>query len=65
MTEIQIESLQLEEQREKMCTGKEPYPSESAALAAIKVLRKSGLLRKPHQLTPYKCKFADHYHFGH
>lgn len=62
----EFESLALREQWERMCSGKEKFPSEAAAMAAIRLLRIEGRARKGHQLTPYLCKFGDpHWHFGH
>lgn len=50
---------------ESMCAGKESYPSESAANAAIKVYRKVKNVNKGSLLHSYECRFCEQWHFGH
>lgn len=53
---------------ERQCAGKERYPSESAASAALKALRKEKLLRRAETMRVYQCDFVTdepHFHFGH
>ena len=49
--------------RRKSCTGKLQFPTQDAALSAIKALTRSkgwqGLL------VPYRCSFCGQFHFGH
>ena len=58
------QSLAEQETREKMCEGKEPFPSMSAATAALKLYVKRRILRS-NGLVPYKCNFCKQYHLGH
>jgi hypothetical protein len=63
---MEPQSLEEHEQFERMCCGKERYPSESSAWAAIKVMRAARLLRRrTYLLNPYACKFCLEWHFGH
>lgn len=51
---------------ESSCAGKEKYPSEEAANAAIKACRDMGLIHNASHLAPYPCNFcAPNWHFGH
>lgn len=50
---------------ERMCAGKEKYPSESATSAAIKVYRKAKNIKKSSLLHSYECRFCGQWHFGH
>lgn len=49
---------------EVSCLGKQPYPSESAAVAARRVLIRNGLVDHPGGLDVYPCRFAEHWHLG-
>lgn len=49
---------------EKGCAGKEAYPSESAAIAAIKIFRKEGTLHRPSRIDAYECQFCGAWHLG-
>jgi hypothetical protein len=49
--------------RRRMCGAKDRFPSEEAALAAIRRLRRA---TGTHDwLTPYRCRFCGGFHFGH
>lgn len=49
---------------ERICAGKEPYPSESAATAAVKVYRKAKINKKGSRLHSYECRFCEQWHIG-
>ncbi len=58
---------------ERGCAGKDPYPTEAAALAHVIALYRGRLRvsndRLPRQewglMLPYKCLFGNHWHVGH
>lgn len=50
---------------DRMCLGKEQYPSEAAAVAAIKLLAKERSHKKGSTLVAYACRFCRQWHFGH
>lgn len=50
---------------ERGCLGKDRYPSESAAGAALTELLRSKRVPKAHLMHAYKCEFCLEWHIGH
>ena len=62
-----LDPLSDPEKYERMCNGKDRYTSESAAIAAMRALRKERVLKRTDNMRAYECDFGPdrHYHFGH
>jgi hypothetical protein len=50
---------------ERACEGKQDYPTEAAAEAGLKFLRKVRAVRSGDGMVVYKCGFCPGWHFGH
>lgn len=59
------QTLSDQDEFERGCAGKEKFPSESAAKAAIDAYHKAGMLHHKSALMPYRCRFCEQYHYGH
>lgn len=58
-------SLASQEAFEKMCAGKEKFPSQSSAAATLKFYRDEGLLQHASTMGIYECYFCKDFHLGH
>ncbi len=50
---------------ESMCAGKQAYPSESAADAALRLGQQERVIRTCAGVQSYQCPFCEEWHFGH
>jgi hypothetical protein len=50
---------------ESMCAGKQPYPSESAADAALRMAQRERVMRTCAGVQSYQCPFCGEWHLGH
>jgi hypothetical protein len=51
--------------RQRSCTFKRPYATESEAQVDVKAIRKAGSMAGFSTIHAYKCRFCPHWHIGH